>query len=178
MIRTAIFALVAGTVMAGATFAQNAPQDGAVDERPSPILHLDQNDDGQVSREEAQAMGHNTMARADTNGDGTVSREEVIQAAVDRATERATQRAGAMFDRFDEDGNGEIAIENLPEPRGHHGDRTERVEQLFERFDANGDGTLSADEISEIPSMRPRGHHGPNGHNGTGKRGHGETGRY
>ncbi|WP_375260349.1 EF-hand domain-containing protein [Palleronia sp.] len=175
MIRTAVFALMAGTVMAGATFAQNAPGVRG-NERPHPILHLDQNGDGQISREEAQAMGQNPMARADANGDGTVSRDEVIQAAVERATARATQRAGAMFDRFDEDGNGEIAVENLPEPRGHHGDRGERVEQLFGRFDANGDGTLSADEIADIPPMGPRGPHGLEGHDGHGK-GHGQNDR-
>lgn len=166
MIRTAIFALLAGTVMAGATFAQDAPA--------NPILRLDQNDDGQISREEMQAMGQNPMARADANGDGTVSRDEVVSAAVERATERATERAGAMFDRFDEDNNGEIAVENLPQPRGAHGDR---AEQLFDRFDADGDGTLSAEEISQIPPMGRRGHHGPDDHMEHGKRGHGDHDR-
>ncbi|SFH09635.1 Ca2+-binding protein, EF-hand superfamily [Palleronia marisminoris] len=156
MIRTAIFALMAGTVMAGATFAQNASATNQGTQRPHPILRLDQNDDGQISREEMQAMGQNPMARADANGDGTVSRDEVISAAV----ERATERAGAMFDRFDEDNNGEIAVVNLPQPRGAHGDR---AEQLFDRFDADGDGTLSAEEISQIPPMGRRGHHGPDG---------------
>ena len=164
MIRTAIFALMAGTVMAGATFAQNAPASNQDAERPNPILRLDQNDDGQISREELQAMGQNPMARADTNGDGTVSRDEVISAAV----ERATERAGAMFDHFDEDNNGEIAVENLPEPPRRHGDR---VEQLFEKFDENDDGTLSAEEMSQIPSMGQRGHHGPGG------KGHGDHDR-
>ena len=174
MIRTAIFALVAGTVTAGATFAQNAPEVAEGNKPLNPILRLDQDGDGQISRQEAQVMGQNPMARADANGDGTVSREEVIRLAVERATERATRRAGDTFDRFDEDGNGEIATENLPEPRGHHGDR---AGQLFERFDANDDGTLSADEISEIAAMGPRGHHGFDGHDGHGKRGRGENGR-
>lgn len=171
MIRTAFFALMAGTVMAGATFAQNATPPA---ERANPILRLDQNDDGQISREEAQVMGQNPMARADANGDGTVSRDEVIAAAVERATRRATEQAGAMFDRFDEDNNGEIAVENLPEPRGHHGDW---FEQLFDRFDADGDGTLSAEEVSQIPPVGPRGHHGPGGHMDHGKRSHGDHGR-
>ena len=167
MIRTTLFALLAGTALAGATFAQTATDP----DRPNPVLRFDQNGDGQITREEAQAISANPMARADTNGDGSLSRAEAVAAA--------TQRAEQMFDRFDEDGDGQIALDDLPRPhggRGHHDARgdedhhggehgrmrdhaargPDRLERLFERFDANDDVTLSADEIAEIPSHAPR----------------------
>ena len=171
MIRTTIFALLAGTVMATATFAQDAtPPAGDTPERPHPILQFDADGDGQVTLQEAQAAAReNPLARADADGDGTVTRDEAIAMAVERASARASDRTGAMFDRLDEDSNGEIAVENLPQPRGDRGDR---VEKMFERADANEDGVLSADEIAELPAKMMRDGRGHGRGHGDG-RGHG-----
>ncbi|QFU09742.1 EF hand [Rhodobacteraceae bacterium THAF1] len=158
MIRTTLLALLAGTTLTTTAIAQDTTPQA---ERPHPILRLDTNGDGQVSLEEAQAAPANPMAMADSNGDGTLTRDEVIAAATERATQRATDRAGQMFDRFDEDGDGQIAIDNLPQPRGNRGDR---IERMFERADANDDGVLDAEEIADLPEHGKRGHDGKRGH--------------
>lgn len=168
MIRNTIFALLAGTVLAGASFAQDtAPAGDAGPERPSPVLRLDADGDGQVTLQEAQtAMRANPLARADADGDGTVTRQEAVAMAATEASDRASDRAGAMFDRLDEDGNGRIAVDDLPQPRGDRGDR---VERMFARADADGDGVLTAEEIADMPDrpMRDgRGGHGRKGDRG------------
>ena len=167
MIRTTLFALLAGTTLTTGAIAQDTAQA----ERPHPILRLDANDDGQISLEEAQAAQANPMAMADSDGDGTLTRAEVIAAA----TERAIERAGTMFDRLDEDSDGEVAISSLPEPRGNRG---ERIERMFERADANDDGVLDAEEIADLPKRDKRdGKRGKDGgKHGKGEEKHGKDG--
>ena len=183
MIRTTLFALLAGTVMAGATFAQdqNAPEMPAPDaqqsapeagenaprdrkergDRPNPILRLDADGDGQVTLDEARAGMKSPMAAADADGDGTLTREEMVSAAVGHATSRAE----AAFDRLDQDSDGEVAVDELPD----RGDRAgKRMEAMFERADADSDGVLSAEEIEEMRPMK--GKEGRKGRHGGGQR--------
>ena len=69
------------------------------------------------------------------------------------ATGRAERRVGTLFDRFDEDGDGRIALADIPAPRG---DRINRLTRGFERFDTNGDGVLSTQEIDALPKRGDR----------------------
>lgn len=140
MFRMTTAGLLALTCLAGAAAAQQtAPQPGP-EGRPHPILRLDTDNDGQVTREEALAS---PLARADADGDGIVTRDEFVAAAVTRATERAN----AMFDRIDAGDEGRVALDSLPQREKHEA----RMQRMFDRVDTDGDGVLSAAEIAEMP---------------------------
>ena len=62
-----------------------------------------------------------------TNGDGGISAEEMIAAAGQRAEDRAAQ----MIERFDENGDGILQLEEMPQ-RGE-----DRAGRMFERVDAD-----------------------------------------
>jgi Ca2+-binding EF-hand superfamily protein len=71
-----------------------------------------------------------------------------------------------MVDRlmnFDEDGNGEISKEEMPE----------RMHSMFARADADGNDSITKEEILKMAEKFP----GQGGPGGEGRRGGGEDGR-
>lgn len=137
MTRSFILPLIAALLAGTAAVAQDtrAPDGGP---RGGMIGMLDQDGDGQIAREEAEAAARARFAETNANGDGAVSQEEFVA----RAQARAAERAAGMFGRIDGDGDGRIAAADLPGPS------TDRILRMFDRMDADGDGTVTAEEIA------------------------------
>ncbi len=102
-----------------------------------PILfeQLDENGDGQITRDEMEAMRAIGFARADADGDGTISLEE-MQA---HGAERARERAERVMERLDSNADGVLSSDELPSD--------DRASRRFDRVDTNDDGTISKAEF-------------------------------
>jgi hypothetical protein len=93
---------------------------------------MDANQDGMVSKAEAEAWRANRQIGLDADGNGVISFEE------SRAHRRAMAevRARERFQRLDTDGDGQVSLTEF----------NARGTAMFDRFDKNADGVISADE--------------------------------
>ncbi|MEM7445600.1 MAG: EF-hand domain-containing protein [Pseudomonadota bacterium] len=119
---------------------------GSPEERVTMIMErFDADGDGQITVEEVEAYRAARFEAADTNGDGVIDEAEFQAAAEARAMERVAERAGEMFARIDEDGDGQLTQDDVSGREG----------RLFEHADENGDGILTEDELlNERPNRR------------------------
>ncbi|WP_162937385.1 EF-hand domain-containing protein [Indioceanicola profundi] len=156
MIRILTAGLLLSTLAAGSALAQ--PAGGDQEHHGEHGRHhgaammekLDTNKDGSIDAAEFEAAAATRFSEIDANGDGSVTKEEATAHAVKAATERATERAGKMFERLDADKDGTVTQAEFTQARG----------RMFEHMDRNDDGTLSRDD-------RPkRKHHGDHRHEG------------
>lgn len=135
-------------------------------ERPD-FATLDTNGDGALTMEELAAAGAARFATADTDGDGLLSAAELTAQATERAEGRAAEAVARMLEHLDENGDGNISQDELP-------DRGDRAERMFERADANDDGTVTQEEFQEArPERGGRHGDGERGGEGRGPRGRG-----
>lgn len=102
---------------------------------------FDADGNGSVTVEEIEAFRAARFAELDADGNGQVSRQEFM----DHAAARAGERAGAMFDRMDVDGDGTLSRDAIEARRGSGPD----AGRMIERFDADGDGAVSQTEMAE-----------------------------
>jgi Ca2+-binding EF-hand superfamily protein len=128
--RTLASALVAGLALAGGAHA--ASGGGA-----SKLQALDTNNDGMLSRSEAQAHPHLTQNfdAIDTNHDGQLSRDE-LQAW--HATHKGGKEGKGGFSKLDTNADGQIErseVQNNP-----------RELAKFDAADTNHDGVVTKDE--------------------------------
>ena len=107
-----------------------AHQPGAA--RMERLKAADTNNDGAISRAEAQALPRlaERFDALDTNRDGQLTREEM------RAAHGQARRV-AFLRMLDADGDGKVS----------KAEALARAEERFNRADANGDGFLTADEL-------------------------------
>lgn len=127
--------------------ASATAQDGRRGER---LQALDTNNDGAITRQEANAKKLQRFGETDTNNDGSITPEE-IEAAMER---RRAERRAERFAKTDTDGNGAISqAEFLASDRGS---------EIFDRLDSNDDDIISAAEIEAGQAAR-RGRGGPRG---------------
>lgn len=156
-----IAALVAGTVLVAG--------DASAQEREMPTFEaLDLDGDGAVTLEELQAQRITRFNDADTDGDGALSSEEMTAQANDKAAERVGTMVERMLSRLDENEDGLIQLEEMPE-RGQ-----QRLERMIDRADTDDDGSLSAEEFDAVQERladrggkgRGHGHGGGKGHGG------------
>ena len=89
----------------------------------------DTNRDGRISRDEVPEQMGRIFARLDTNGDGFIDEDELDRMASGTRMQRFLER--------DEDGDGRLSRDELPE----------RMRQRFDRMDANDDGYVDREEL-------------------------------
>lgn len=129
----------------------------------------DANQDGAVTRAEADALQAEIFAWNDRNGDGALDIQDLgpierrmAEARQDRADDRADdpwarprpEREGAR----DANDDGRITLAEL----------SARTDALFERLDADADGRITAEEAREAAPERRGGRRGPGGPGGPG----------
>lgn len=107
---------------------------------------LDTDADGKITAAELQARAAARFAEADTNGDGMLSAEELQASADERRAERRAERTERMIERLDENDDGQLSLEELPERRGQ--------DRMFERLDTDGDGAVSEEEFAKLKDTR------------------------
>lgn len=144
-------------VLAAATFSAGmaAAGDGAM--RPD-FASLDLDGDGLITLAEMQAQPQLRFAAADTDGDGALSAAELTAMMASGAGDRAAR----MLARLDDNGDGLLQADEMPDRAAG------RIDRMFSRLDADGDGNLTAEELAAVGQMR-----GEGGRGGHGK-GHGE----
>lgn len=112
---------------------------------------LDANGDGQITRQEGQAIAQARMAMADTDQDGFLSAAELEA----QGSERMKKRVSKMLERMDTDNDGKLSADEMARP--------ERAAKRFERADTDGDGAISKEEYENASRHMGRKHHKKNG---------------
>ncbi len=133
---------LAGILLAstGVVVAAKGPGGGP----PSPdrlFEMLDLNEDGEITREEAENAREARFEAADTNGDGLLSPEEMTAAREARAAERQQRH----FAKLDTNEDGLLSQEEMAASP-----RAQRREGMFDRVDENGDGKITRAEAEAI----------------------------
>jgi Ca2+-binding EF-hand superfamily protein len=100
---------------------------------------MDENKDGKITREEAQAAGKRLFAKLDQNGDAQITQAESDAGA--RAIRN--EELGARFDELDADRDGRLTSAEAQVPP-----------QVFQRLDTNKDKSLSKEEFLARPDFR------------------------
>jgi hypothetical protein len=144
----------------GSSQTTPAPRGGDRTEQMS-FERADKNADGQVSRQEGNAIEGFDFSRADTNNDATLSRQE-YQAAMATSTpghgpgqnsEPGADGASARTQspQQDQAGGGSQRSEPPGSPQPRAGQQSAQV--TFDTADKNKDGKVTRDEATEIPGL-------------------------
>lgn len=136
-------AVLSGAMLAVALPALAADHGPGGRERPT-FADFDANGDGEVTAGEIDAFREGRFAEIDTNGDGQVDRDEFLA----HATARAEERAAAMFDRLDSDGDGLLPRDLIALRAGPGADR------ILDRLDADDSGGISEAEFDRARERR------------------------
>lgn len=163
LIRLAMIAGLAGTVLGTAAIAQNAapaqpevqppvaqpaPGDQTADhdgtqqatgDRSGPIAENDANGDGSLSLEEYSSVEE--LQQADANKDGTLSVDEATALIEKRQAERRAQR---LLARLDVNGDGNVTIAEVQDRRN----------KRFALLDINNDGKIEPSELGGSDDRR------------------------
>ena len=130
---------------------------------------MDANSDGFITIEDFAVLKQQKFEEQDANKDGFITLDEMQTAATKRFegrehkgdAEHMEDRAEKMQDRtqrmlryFDENGDGKVAIDELPE-RNH--------DRMIARFDADEDGKVSPAEFDDAKAKFRKGGHGGKG---------------
>lgn len=100
---------------------------------------LDTNGDGLLTVAEITAHSDARFAQIDANNDGKLSAEEMTAHHDAKISQHLAKRTERMINRFDEDGDGALSAEELPQKRS--------MGAFLEKADGNGDGALSEEEF-------------------------------
>lgn len=111
---------------------------------------LDADGDGTITRTELENLAQRRFEAADTDGNGSLSAAELEA----RAVARARDRSARMIERLDRNGDGEIALDEMP--------RRDKRGRGFGRMDKDGDGGVSRAEF-EAARARMQERHGRHG---------------
>ena len=99
---------------------------------------LDADGNGQITLEEMEGQREQHFAKIDTNGDGKLDKAEMVA----DAQARVEANVARMMKRFDKDGDGLLAEDELPGPKG------KRAAKMFERVDRDNSGGISKEEFA------------------------------
>jgi Ca2+-binding EF-hand superfamily protein len=142
---TSAFALAAALGLPGLSFADDhaAKLDAA-------FKAADKDNDGTLTKEEAQAMPRvaKHFDAIDTDHDGTVSLDE-IKASMQHAMKAMHEKGEAAFKNADADHDGTLDKEEAK--------AMPRVAKNFDAIDADHDGTVSMDEIRAFMKAQHKG---------------------
>lgn len=119
------------------------------------LTSADTNQDGKISRTEANAAQDRAFKKLDSNGDGQVDAKEFdagqpgLPADADAQDKQRRQRViSSWFERMGTDGNGKIS----------RSEYRKALTPYFNRLDANGDGSISKDELQKaLGGQKPAG---------------------
>ena len=125
-------------IAAGATAAFAAGGDRGM-RGPVEFSTLDVDGSGEIEASDLLALRTQRITDMDTDGSGTISEAEFMASI----GERAGERAGTIFERVDEDGDGAVAIEDMTNRDGRRGGGS----KMIERADADGSGGVSEAEF-------------------------------
>ena len=150
--------LLASVGVVGTANAFGGGQRGG--EMPS-FEELDTDGDGVVSAEELAAHADARFDSMDTDGDGVLSVEEITAMIEAEASSRAARGVERMIERLDENDDGVISEDEMPE-RGQS--------RLIEHLDEDEDGVISSDEFEAAKDKRK----GKGGKRGKDGKGHGD----
>ena len=140
---TTFGSLLLATTLAAPVLAQPGPGRGP---GPEAIIEaMDADGDGRLSPAEFEpprrGPGAELRVAADSDGDGRISRAEHDAMQAQRV-QRTADRADALFEAMDADGDGYVTDEELRE-------------QAFRRLDADKDGYLTAGEFANLRDRLP-----------------------
>lgn len=143
MTKTPLIAALALGFAALPTLAAAQPGPGGPGGQGGPRAHMekmfdetDTDDDGKISKSEAEAAGKVRFGRIDSNDDGYATPEEVKAMAAERAQQRTEAHADRMVSHLDTDGDGKISAPEF----------AAGGEKRFSKMDANGDGYIEKGE--------------------------------
>ncbi|MCU0910921.1 MAG: hypothetical protein MUE98_06110 [Rhodobacteraceae bacterium] len=140
--------LAAGPAVYAQTAGEAAPEGAAPAAPAAPAQRgfaaADADGDGQVTREEAQAVRQARIAALDADGDGFVTEAELTGYHTGRAAERVAAMVSRQMQRLDADGDGRISGAEALAGGGGLSDA------MFDRADADSDGAISADEMQAM----------------------------
>lgn len=182
-------ALIATATIATIASAQPPRGQGRGHDGPPPshpiVDAIDQNQDHEISAEEIANASKNLLS-LDKNNDGILNADDLGHMGPPHSSrqegQRGQRRSGGeggsnsfatRLLAFDENGNGKLEKDELPE----------RMQGMIDRIDTNGDGVIDQDELQAMGgggagAGQQRGRRGGNGGQGGGnrQRGRGEGG--
>jgi len=150
-----IVTLLASSALTFAGLALAEPPHGDRDRGAAMLEKLDQNGDGNISRDEISASHAERFASSDADGDGIVTRAEFDSHRQAMREERRARRADRQFGRLDSNGDGQISAAE------YEAVHAARMEARFTKIDADGDGVISESERDAMKS-----HHRKHGRRG------------
>jgi Ca2+-binding EF-hand superfamily protein len=106
---------------------------------------FDVNDDGILTQTEIEEVRQSRLTEFDANGDGSLSLEEYQALWMEAMRERMVDR----FQAHDDDGDGQVTVEEFGEP----------FNRIISRLDDDGDGQVTQEEIRSRGRDRDRGDH-------------------
>lgn len=110
-----------------------------VEDRVDAILErVDEDGDGQISSDEVSERKWECLQQADTDQDGVITGEELNAHITERLEQRVADSVDRVFSRYDDDGNGEIDVDDL----------SGRCMGRLSDADANEDNILTTEELT------------------------------
>ncbi|EKV27106.1 hypothetical protein C882_2035 [Caenispirillum salinarum AK4] len=153
--KTLMIATTAATLAAAAPALAQGVGSGP-DGVPPRFAAADTDNDGAVSRAEADAMHAERFQKADADGDGTITVQEMQAARAEMRAEMMDQRGGMGRHGGMQGGHSGMhggMHGNYGKHGGHHGMKdmhgggTARLQRLLEVMDTDGSGAVSQEEL-------------------------------
>ncbi len=115
---------------------------------------LDADQDGQITRAEAEAHRDTRFAEADADGDGFLTATEMLAQWRTRASDGVpSKRIARIIDRLDTDDDGRLSAAEMPGQRPNH-------ITLFDRIDTDGDDVITQAEAEAARGLNRLGKRG------------------
>ncbi len=144
--KTLTFSLVALSIaLGGAVYAKGPQRGGDLFEM------LDTNQDGEITKAEAEAAREARFAEIDTDSDGFLTEAELAAHAKSGDEDRIAKRVARVLEHRDANDDGKLDASEMTS--GREG-------KMFERIDADGDGVITKEEADNAREARGGKHRG------------------